>query len=53
MKMAVIWVVEPCRRLTSMIALMMEEASTSETSVNFNQTARRVNPEHSHLHNQK
>jgi hypothetical protein len=28
---------------------MMEAASTSETSVNY-QTARRYNPEYSHLH---
>jgi hypothetical protein len=32
------------------IALMMEAASTSETSVNFYQTTRRNNPEDSHLH---
>jgi hypothetical protein len=38
--MAVFWV---------MIALMMEEESTSETSVNY-QTARYNNPEDSHLH---
>jgi hypothetical protein len=31
------------------IALMMEAASTSETSVNFYQTTRRNNPEDSHL----
>jgi hypothetical protein len=31
------------------IALMMEAASTSETSANFYQTARRNNPEDSHL----
>jgi hypothetical protein len=31
-------------------ALMIEAVSTSETSVNFNQTARRNNPEDSHLH---
>jgi hypothetical protein len=31
------------------IALMMEAASTSETSVNFYQTAWRYNPEDSHL----
>jgi hypothetical protein len=31
------------------IALMMEAASTSETSVNFYQTTRRYNPEYSHL----
>jgi hypothetical protein len=29
---------------------MMEAASSSETSVNFNQTAGRNNPEESHLH---
>jgi hypothetical protein len=33
----------------SLIALKMEAASTSETSVHFNQTARRNNPEDSHL----
>jgi hypothetical protein len=32
-----------------MDALMMEEANTSETSVNFYQTTRRNNPEDSHL----
>jgi hypothetical protein len=32
------------------IALMMEAASTSETSVNFYQTTRRNNPEDSHLY---
>jgi hypothetical protein len=32
------------------IALKMEAASTSETSVNFYQTTRRNNPEDSHLH---
>jgi hypothetical protein len=31
------------------IALMMEAASTSETSVNFYQTTRRYNPADSHL----
>jgi hypothetical protein len=31
------------------IALMMEAARTSETLVNFYQTARRYNPEDSHL----
>jgi hypothetical protein len=35
---------------TSAIALMMEAARTSETLVNFYQTARRYNPEDSHLH---
>jgi hypothetical protein len=33
-----------------MIALMMEAASTAETSVSFYQTTRRNNPEDSHLH---
>jgi hypothetical protein len=42
MKMAVFWVVAPC-------SLMMEAASTSETSVNFYQTTRRYNPEESYL----
>jgi hypothetical protein len=32
-----------------LIALMMEAASNSETSVNFYQTTRRNNPEDSHL----
>jgi hypothetical protein len=31
----------------------MEEASISETSVNFYQTTRHNNPEHSHLHNRR
>jgi hypothetical protein len=43
---AVFWVVAPC----SLVALMMEAASTSEKSVNFYQTTRRNNPEDSHLH---
>jgi hypothetical protein len=34
----------------SIIALRMEAASTSETSVNFYQTKRRYKPENSHLH---
>jgi hypothetical protein len=33
----------------NLIALMMEAARTSETSVNFYQTTRRYNPEDSHL----
>jgi hypothetical protein len=41
MKMSVFWVV---------IALMMEAASTSETLVNFYQTAWCYNPEDRHLH---
>jgi hypothetical protein len=49
MKMADFWVVAPCS-LVRVIALMKEAASTSETSVNFYQTARRNNPEDSHLH---
>jgi hypothetical protein len=40
----------PIIRATSNIVLMMEEANTSETSVNFYQTTRRNNPEDSHLH---
>jgi hypothetical protein len=43
--MAVYGVVAP-----SLIALMMEAASTTETSVNFYQTAQRNNPEDSHLY---
>jgi hypothetical protein len=35
------------------IALMMEAARTSETSVNFYQTTRRYNPEDSHLHEER
>jgi hypothetical protein len=35
------------------IALMMEAASTSETSVNVYQTTRRYNPEDSHLHTRR
>jgi hypothetical protein len=35
--------------LWAIIALMMEAASTSETSVNFYQITRRNNPEDSHL----
>jgi hypothetical protein len=57
MKMAVFWVVAPfslvevyrCFRGTCyryhQFAMMMEAASTSETSVNFCQTTRRYNPE--------
>jgi hypothetical protein len=35
------------------ITLMMEAASTSETSVKFHQTTRRNNPEDSHLHTRR
>jgi hypothetical protein len=45
--MAVFWIVAP------IIALMMEAANTSETSVNFYQTTRRNNPEDSHLHTRR
>jgi hypothetical protein len=44
MKKTVFWVVAPC-----ILSLMMEAASTSETSVNFYQTTRRNNLEDSHL----
>jgi hypothetical protein len=44
--MTVFWVAAPCRT----IALMMEAASTFETSVNFYQTSLRNHPEDSHLH---
>jgi hypothetical protein len=43
MKMAVSWVV----------ALMMEAASTCETSINFYQTTQRNNPEDSHLNSRR
>jgi hypothetical protein len=36
-----------------LIALMMEAASASETSVNFYQTTRRNNPGESHLHTRR
>jgi hypothetical protein len=52
MKMAVLWVVTPCSLVEvyrHFRALMVEEASTSETLVNFYQTTRRNNPEGSHL----
>jgi hypothetical protein len=44
MKMAVFWVVELCSlvEVISIIALMMEAASTSETSVNFYQTTQKT-----------
>jgi hypothetical protein len=56
MKMAVFWVVAPCsvvevyRRFRSAIALMIEAASISETSINFfYQTTRCNKSEDSHL----
>jgi hypothetical protein len=45
MKITVFW--DVARGL--LIALMMEAASTSETSANLYQTTRRNNPEDSHL----
>jgi hypothetical protein len=61
MKMTVFWVVAPCSlvevygrfrgaSIIKAIVLMMDAARTSVTSVNFYQTTRRNNPEHSHLH---
>jgi hypothetical protein len=62
MKMAVLWVVAPCRLIEVydvsealaaarglLIALMVEAASTSKTLVNFYKTTRHNNPEDSHL----
>jgi hypothetical protein len=46
MKVTVFWDIAP---YSLMIALMMEAVSTSETSVNLYQTARRNIPEDSHL----
>jgi hypothetical protein len=48
LKMAVFWV-----GALYIIALMMEAASTSETSVNFYQTTQRYNPEGSHFHTRR
>jgi hypothetical protein len=57
-KMPVFWVIALCslveiyrlfRGTCCVIALMMESASISETSVNFYQTTRRYNPDDSHL----
>jgi hypothetical protein len=39
--------------IRAMNALMIEAASTSETSVNFYQTTRRSNPEDNHLHTRR
>jgi hypothetical protein len=52
MKMAVFWVFAPSSLVEvyrRFIALIMEAASTFETSVNFYQTARHNNLENSHL----
>jgi hypothetical protein len=46
--MAVFWFV--ALSFTTTVALMIEAASTSETSVNFCQTTQRNKPEKSHLH---
>jgi mannose/fructose-specific phosphotransferase system component IIA len=61
--MTVFWDVVPCSLvnftgvsevLTALnITLMMEAASTSETSANFYQTTRRNIPEDSHLHTRR
>jgi hypothetical protein len=47
MKMAVFWVAAPVVwwKFIKLIALMMEAASTSETSVNFYRTTQRYKPE--------
>jgi hypothetical protein len=37
----------------SSITVMTEVTSTSETSVNFNQTTQRNNPEDSHFHTRR
>jgi hypothetical protein len=50
LKKDIFWVVALCS-LAMITTLMMEAASTSETSVNFYQTTWRFNPEDSHLHN--
>jgi hypothetical protein len=39
--------------IRALIALMMEAASTSETSVDFFHTTRRNDPEDSHLHTRR
>jgi hypothetical protein len=60
MSVAVFWVVTPCSLVenftdvsevlaASIIWAMMQAASTSEPSVNY-QTTRRYNPEDSHTH---
>jgi hypothetical protein len=53
-KMAVVWIVTLCSLVEFtdvsevLAALMMEAASTCDTSVNFYQTTQRNNPEGSH-----
>jgi Na+/H+ antiporter NhaA len=64
--MAVFWVKTPCSLVevyqrfggilltaSSLIALMMEAVSTSETLVNLYQTTLHYNPEYSHLHTRR
>jgi hypothetical protein len=65
MKMAVFWVVtrvvwlkftnvsEVLAASIIIIALIMDAASTSGTSVNFYQSTRHYNPEDSHLHTRR
>jgi hypothetical protein len=54
MKMVVFWVIVPCsvvevfRRFRG-ACLLHHQGECTETSVNFYQTARRYNPEDSHL----
>jgi hypothetical protein len=49
MKMAVFWVIGPCRLVEVFIALMMEAVRTSETLVNVYQSTMRYNPEDCHI----
>jgi hypothetical protein len=48
LKMAVLWNVAPCAA-SFIIALMMEAVSTSEKSIDFYQTTRRIVPEDNHF----
>jgi hypothetical protein len=52
MKMTVFWDVALCSSadIVSLVSLMMEAVSTSETSVNFTQTTRRNIPEDHRFH---
>jgi hypothetical protein len=49
MKLAIFWVVVPCSLVEALITLMMEAASTFETSVNIYQTTQCYNSEDSQL----
>jgi hypothetical protein len=58
--MTVFWDAAPCSLVEidrslrrTLIALMMEAVSTSETSVNFYKTTQRKIPEDSHLHTRR